>query len=76
MRALDDAVYSNKVYYAVISDTSAWVVSRSNTIAEFRGWRYILKTTLKKKNFFQRNICQLLSGFLVHTLPLIHDMIY
>ncbi|KAG9290532.1 hypothetical protein G9A89_002507 [Geosiphon pyriformis] len=38
MRALDDAVRSGKVYYVAISDAPAWVVSRSNTIAEFRGW--------------------------------------
>ncbi|KAG9289612.1 hypothetical protein G9A89_014347 [Geosiphon pyriformis] len=38
MRALDDAVRSGKVYYVAISDAPAWVVSKSNTIAEFRGW--------------------------------------
>ena len=38
MRAFDDLVRSGKVLYIGISDTPAWVVSRSNTLAELRGW--------------------------------------
>ncbi|MCL7937860.1 MAG: aldo/keto reductase [marine benthic group bacterium] len=38
MRGLDDLVSSGKVLYVGISDTPAWVVSRANTIADFRGW--------------------------------------
>ncbi|MCL7968221.1 MAG: aldo/keto reductase [marine benthic group bacterium] len=38
MRGLDDLVSSGKVIYVGISDTPAWVVSRANTIADFRGW--------------------------------------
>ena len=38
MRALDDAVRAGKVLYIGISDTPAWVVSRANTLAEWRGW--------------------------------------
>ena len=38
MRALDDAVRSGKVLYIGISDAPAWVVSRANTVAEWRGW--------------------------------------
>jgi aryl-alcohol dehydrogenase-like predicted oxidoreductase len=38
MRALDDLVRQGKVMYLGISDTPAWIVSRSNTIAELRGW--------------------------------------
>ncbi len=38
MRALDDLVRSGKVLYIAISDTPAWVVSASNTLAELRGW--------------------------------------
>jgi aryl-alcohol dehydrogenase-like predicted oxidoreductase len=38
MRGLDDLVSAGKVLYAGISDTPAWVVSRANTIADFRGW--------------------------------------
>ena len=37
MRALDDAV-RGKVLYVGVSDTPAWVVSRANTLAEWRGW--------------------------------------
>ncbi len=38
MRGLDDLVSQGKVLYIGVSDTPAWVVSRSNTIAELRGW--------------------------------------
>ncbi|ETK37908.1 aldo/keto reductase [Microbispora sp. ATCC PTA-5024] len=38
MRALDDAVRSGKVLYVGISDAPAWIVSRANTLAEWRGW--------------------------------------
>lgn len=38
MRALDDLVRAGKVLYIGISDAPAWVISRANTIAEFRGW--------------------------------------
>lgn len=38
MRALDDLVRSGKVLYIGISDTPAWVISRSQAIAELRGW--------------------------------------
>jgi len=38
MRAFDDLVSQGKVLYIGISDTPAWVVSRSNTLAELRGW--------------------------------------
>ena len=38
MRALDDAVTAGKVLYLGVSDTPAWVVSRANTLADWRGW--------------------------------------
>ncbi len=38
MRGLDDLVTSGKVHYVGVSDTPAWIVSRANTIAQFRGW--------------------------------------
>src|SRR5580704_17299023 len=42
MRAFDDLVRAGKVLYIGISDAPAWVVSKSNTIAELRGWtRYV-----------------------------------
>ncbi len=42
MRAFDDLVRAGKVLYVGISDTPAWVVAKSNTLAELRGWtRYI-----------------------------------
>ncbi|MBC7793716.1 MAG: aldo/keto reductase, partial [Clostridia bacterium] len=42
MRALDDLVRAGKVLYVGISDAPAWVVAKSNTLAELRGWtRYV-----------------------------------
>lgn len=38
MRALDDLVRAGKVLHVGISDTPAWVIAKSNTIAELRGW--------------------------------------
>lgn len=38
MRALDDLVRSGKILHIGISDTPAWVIAKSNTIAELRGW--------------------------------------
>ncbi|MBI5402831.1 MAG: aldo/keto reductase [Ignavibacteriae bacterium] len=38
MRALDDMVRAGKILYIGISDTPAWIVAKSNTIAELRGW--------------------------------------
>ncbi|MGN9842004.1 aldo/keto reductase [Nonomuraea sp. H19] len=38
MRALDDVVRAGKVLYLGISDAPAWLVSRANTLAEWRGW--------------------------------------
>ncbi|MGD1847528.1 MAG: aldo/keto reductase, partial [Salibacteraceae bacterium] len=38
MRGLNDLVSSGMVHYIGISDTPAWIVSRANTIADFRGW--------------------------------------
>lgn len=38
MRALDDMIRLGKVLYIGISDTPAWVIAKSNTLAELRGW--------------------------------------
>ena len=38
MRGLDDLIRAGKVHYIGISDTPAWLISRSHTIAELRGW--------------------------------------
>src|ERR1041384_2244606 len=41
-RAFDDLVRAGKVLYIGISNASAWVVAKSNTLAELRGWtRYV-----------------------------------
>jgi aryl-alcohol dehydrogenase-like predicted oxidoreductase len=37
VRSLDDVVRSGKALYVAVSDTPAWVISRSNTISELRG---------------------------------------
>ena len=42
MRAFDDLVRAGKVLYVGISDAPAWVVAKSNMLAELRGWtRYV-----------------------------------
>lgn len=38
LRALDDVVRAGKVHYIGFSDMPAWVISRSQAIAELRGW--------------------------------------
>jgi aryl-alcohol dehydrogenase-like predicted oxidoreductase len=38
MRALDDEVRAGRVLYIGVSDAPAWVVSRANSLAEWRGW--------------------------------------
>ena len=38
MKGLEDLVSQGKVHYIGISDTPAWIVSRANTMAEWRGW--------------------------------------
>jgi aryl-alcohol dehydrogenase-like predicted oxidoreductase len=38
MRALDDAVRAGKILYTGISDAPAWLVSRANTLAQWRDW--------------------------------------
>jgi aryl-alcohol dehydrogenase-like predicted oxidoreductase len=38
MRALDDLVREGKILYIGASNTPAWVVAKSNTLAELRGW--------------------------------------
>jgi len=38
MRALEDVVKAGKVLHIAVSDTPAWVVSKANTVADFRGW--------------------------------------
>ena len=38
LRALDDIVRGGKVLYIGVSDAPAWIVSRANTLTEWRGW--------------------------------------
>lgn len=38
MRGLDDAVRAGKILAIGISDAPAWIVSRANTLAEWRNW--------------------------------------
>jgi len=38
LRPLDDMLRSGKVLHIAISDTPAWIISRSDAIAELRGW--------------------------------------
>ncbi|MFH5797416.1 aldo/keto reductase [Haladaptatus sp. CMAA 1911] len=47
MRGLDDLVSSGKVHYVGFSDTPAWVVARTQTIADERDWTPISALQLK-----------------------------
>jgi aryl-alcohol dehydrogenase-like predicted oxidoreductase len=47
LRALDDMIRAGKILYIGISDTPAWIVSRMNTIAEFRGWTQFVALQIK-----------------------------
>ncbi|MEH0156536.1 aldo/keto reductase [Limibacter armeniacum] len=38
MRGLDDLVRMGKVHYIGISDTPAWIATKANMLAMFRGW--------------------------------------
>jgi aryl-alcohol dehydrogenase-like predicted oxidoreductase len=38
LRALDDQVHAGKILYLGISDAPAWLISRANTLADWRGW--------------------------------------
>ncbi|UCG89651.1 MAG: aldo/keto reductase [Candidatus Heimdallarchaeota archaeon] len=38
MNSLNNLISSGKVHYIGISDTPAWIVTRTNTLAEQRGW--------------------------------------
>jgi len=38
LRGLDDLVSQGKILYIGVSDTPAWVVAKSNTMAELRNW--------------------------------------
>ena|ERR1035437_2097921 len=38
MRALDDQIRLGKILHIGVSDTPAWVIAKSNTLAELRGW--------------------------------------
>lgn len=38
MRGFDDLVRAGKVLYIGVSDAPAWVVAKSNTLGELRGW--------------------------------------
>lgn len=38
MRGLDDLVRAGKILYIGCSNLPSWLISRANTIAEFRGW--------------------------------------
>lgn len=55
MRALDDLVSQGKVLYLGVSNTPAWVVARSNTLAELRGWSPFVAMQLEY-NLIERDI--------------------
>jgi aryl-alcohol dehydrogenase-like predicted oxidoreductase len=44
LRALDDMVRAGKILHIGFSDTPAWVIARSQAIAELRGWSKLAAT--------------------------------
>jgi aryl-alcohol dehydrogenase-like predicted oxidoreductase len=38
LRALDDLIRAGKIRYIGVSDTPAWIISRADLLAEWRGW--------------------------------------
>ena len=38
LAALDDQIRAGRILYAGISDAPAWIVSRANALAQWRGW--------------------------------------
>jgi aryl-alcohol dehydrogenase-like predicted oxidoreductase len=55
MRALDDAVRAGKILSVGISNAPAWLVSRANTLAEWRGWAPFAGLQVRY-NLLQRDI--------------------
>ncbi|MDH5654365.1 MAG: aldo/keto reductase [Spirochaetia bacterium] len=55
MRALDDLIRSGKILHIGASDTPAWIIARSNTFAELRGWTQFTALQLKY-NLLERTI--------------------
>lgn len=55
MRTLEQLVQSGKVRYIGISDTPAWLVSRAQTIAQFRGWSPLIALQIEY-NLLERSV--------------------
>jgi aryl-alcohol dehydrogenase-like predicted oxidoreductase len=55
MRALDDAVRAGKILYTGISNAPAWLVSRANTLADWRGWTPLVALQVRY-NLLNRDI--------------------
>lgn len=55
MRVLDDAVRAGKILYVGISNAPAWLVSRANTLAEWRGWSAFAALQMQY-NLLQRDV--------------------
>jgi aryl-alcohol dehydrogenase-like predicted oxidoreductase len=55
MRAFDDLVRAGKVLYVGISDAPAWVVAKSNTLAELRGWTHYVGLQIEY-NLLERTV--------------------
>lgn len=55
MRGLDDLVSAGKIVYTGISDAPAWIVAKSNMLAEWRGWNKFAALQLEY-NLLERGI--------------------
>lgn len=55
LRAMQDLIQQGKICYIGISDAPAWIVSRSNTIAELRGWNSFIALQIEY-SLIQRSV--------------------
>ncbi|CAM3428854.1 aldo/keto reductase [Kibdelosporangium persicum] len=81
LRALDDAVRAGKIRYVGISNAPAWLVSRANTLAEWRGWTPFAGLQVQY-NLLQRDIerellpmCEALGVTIAAWAPLARGML-
>lgn len=55
MRALDDLVRAGKILHIGVSDTPAWIVAKSNMMAELRGWSQFIALQIPY-NLIERSV--------------------
>ncbi|CAN5568107.1 aldo/keto reductase [soil metagenome] len=72
MRSLDDLVRSGKVLHVGVSDTPAWVVAKSNTLADLRGWSQFVGLQIEYslvRRDAERELLPMAAAFGLHVTP-------